>query len=118
MFLSRIREAARGLGLPVSSLPPGAELAEACRDARPSLVLADLDSPRRRAAEAVAALRADPELATLPVVGFFSHVHAEKAEAARAAGFTRVLPRSAFVKALADILASAARAGEAPGGPS
>jgi hypothetical protein len=58
-------------------------------------------------AEALAALHAEAGLAALPVVGFFSHVHVERAKAAREAGCTRVLPRSAFVEQLPALLALA-----------
>jgi len=58
----------------------------------------------------VGALRADPSLASLPVVAFLSHVHAERADAARAAGCTRVLARGAFVQELPRLIASLTRA--------
>ena len=75
------------------------------RPAGSGLVIVDLDSARLPTGAALAALKADPALATLPVVGFFSHVHAERAEAARQAGVGRVLARSAFVQALPALLA-------------
>lgn len=104
MFLSRIREAARGQGLEVRSARTLADLLAACRDA-PRLVIMDLDSPRLPALEALQALQADPELARVPVVGFFGHVHVERARQAQAAGCDRVLPRSAFVNELDALLA-------------
>lgn len=39
-----------------------------------------------------------------PIVGFFSHVHADVARRARAAGCDDVLPRSTFVEKLPEIL--------------
>ena len=45
-------------------------------------------------------LRAEPALSALPVVGFFSHVEAERGREAARAGCTTVLPRSAFVEVL------------------
>lgn len=105
MFLSRIREAARGTGIEVRSLRRVPELLEALHEPA-RLVLMDLDSPRLPTAEALAALRADGVAARVPVVGFFSHVHVERARAARAAGCARVLPRSAFVQELPSLLSS------------
>jgi CheY-like chemotaxis protein len=105
MFLSRIREAARGTGVEVRSLRRVPELLEALQ-APARLVLMDLDSPRLASHEALIALRADPRAAQVPVVGFFSHVHVERARVARAAGCARVLPRSAFVQELPSLLAS------------
>jgi CheY-like chemotaxis protein len=68
----------------------------------------DADSSRLPWAEAVSALRADTTLADVPVIAFVSHVHAERAEAARAAGASRVLARGAFVLELPRLLAATA----------
>jgi CheY-like chemotaxis protein len=106
MSLSRIREAARGAGAGVRAVRGTTDLVSAARGGR--LVLVDADSSRLPWAEAVGALRADPSLAALPVVAFLSHVHADRAEAARAAGCTRVLSRGAFVEELPRLLAAAA----------
>ena len=110
MFASRIREAARVRGLEVRGTRTVAELLAACREA-PRLVIMDLDRPRPPAADALAALRADPALLNLPVVGFFSHVHAERGRQAREAGCTRALPRSVFVEELDALLAQPPVAG-------
>lgn len=110
MFLSRIREAARAAALEVTAVRTVADLLAACRDP-PRLVIVDLDRSRPPASEALAALRADAALAKLPVVGFFSHVHAERGRQAREAGCTRALPRSAFVEQLAELLTSPSPAG-------
>ena len=59
-------------------------------------------------AAALAELRGEPSLAGLPVVGFFSHVEAQRGREAAAAGCTTVLPRSAFVQKLDALLAEAA----------
>jgi CheY-like chemotaxis protein len=109
MFLSRIREAAVGQGTEVKPVRTAAALLEACRSA-PALVVVDLDSPRLLAAEAIRALRAEPAGASLPVVGFYSHVHGERAERGVAAGASRVMQRSAFVRELPALIA----AGTAP----
>jgi CheY-like chemotaxis protein len=107
MFLSRIREAAQACGIEVRRASSVPALLEACRDA-PRMVLMDLDSPRLPLDDALAALRADPSLAGLAVLGFFSHVRAERGRHAREAGCTRVLPRSAFVQQLPELLAALA----------
>lgn len=108
MFLSRIREAARGHDLEVTAVRTVPDLLAACREP-PRLVILDLDRARPPATEALAALRAEPALAKLPVVGFFSHVHAERGRQAREAGCT-AMPRSVFVDGLDALL-------EAPPGP-
>lgn len=109
LFLSRIREAARGTGTDVRAVRGPADLVAGARDGA-RLVLVDADSTRLPWADAVAALRADPAHASLPVVAFLSHVHAERADAARAAGCSRVLARGAFVQELPRLVASVADA--------
>jgi CheY-like chemotaxis protein len=109
LFLSRIREAGRAAGIEVRAVRSTRDtLAAAGQGGR--LVLVDADSERLPWREAVAALRAEPALAALPVIAFVSHVRAELAEAARAAGASRVLARSAFVEELPELAARAARA--------
>lgn len=103
MFLSRIREAARDQDLEVQSVRNVPDLVQACRPA-PRVILMDLDSPHLSSGAALSALQADPQLAAIPVVGFFGHVHAERGREASRAGCTRVLPRSVFVQELVAIL--------------
>jgi len=103
MFLSRIREAARGVGADVQAVRDVAGLLEAAR-AGARLALIDLDSARLPWREALLALRADAALAGVRAVGFFSHVHAERARDALAAGCTQALPRSVFVRDLDALL--------------
>src|SRR5688572_15231071 len=102
MFLSRIREAAGRQQVLVKAVRTVPDLLESARAAR--IVLVDLDSRRLPVLEALAALRADSALASLPVVGFFSHVDVARARETRAAGCTTVLPRSAFVQQIDALL--------------
>jgi DNA-binding NarL/FixJ family response regulator len=108
MFVSRIGEAARAHGLEVRAVRKVADLLDACR-AGARLVLMDLDSSRLPVMEALSSLCADAAFATLPVVGFFSHVHADRGRQARAAGCRQALPRSAFVEQLPELLRQAAQ---------
>jgi CheY-like chemotaxis protein len=105
MFLSRIREAARGCGAVVRAARASDLVAAAREGAR--LVLVDADSSRLPWEDAVRALRSEAPFASLPVVAFVSHVHPERAEAARAAGCSQVLARGAFVQELPRLLADA-----------
>ncbi len=107
MFGSRIREAAARLSVAVRSVRGPEALLEACRAEPPALVLADLDDGRVHPLEAIRSLRQDPELGALAVVGFVSHVDAERAAAAQAAGCSQVLSRGAFVQELPRLLESA-----------
>ena len=109
MFLSRIREAAKGHGLEVKAARTATDAVAGAR-AGARLVIMDLDSPRLPVTAALSELRADASLADLPVVGFFSHVEAQRGREAAAAGCTTVLPRSAFVQKLDALLAETAAA--------
>ena len=104
MFGSRIREAAAAKGAAVRSALGPEALLQACREELPALVFADLDDNRVRALDAIRALREDPAFQALTVIGFVSHVDAERAQAAQAAGCSRVLARSAFVQQLPQLL--------------
>jgi CheY-like chemotaxis protein len=103
MFLSRITEAAAGQGLEVTRVRTAPEVLAACRPL-PRLVLMDLDSPRLPWVEAIRSVRADPELTAVPIVGFYGHVHAERARQAEEAGITQTYARGAFVQQLGRIL--------------
>jgi hypothetical protein len=102
MFLSRIRFAAAAQGVPIVSVRKVPDLVEACRQGA-RLVLVDLDS-RLPVTQAISAVSSDPGLTDVPIVGFFSHIHAERGHEARAAGCTWAMPRSAFVRQLDGLL--------------
>jgi CheY-like chemotaxis protein len=108
MSLSRIREAGRAAGVEVRAVRGASELVAAARQAR-CLVLVDADSQRLPWQDGIAALRAEPATSGLPVIAFVSHVRADHADAARAAGASRVLARSAFVKQLSELMSRAAQ---------
>lgn len=104
MFSSKIKTAANQLGVPlVFARSSAAALAEMRKNA-PSLVIFDLNNPRTDPIGTVAAMRADPGLSSIPTVGYVSHVDTDVIDAARQAGVTEVMPRSAFTMQLADIL--------------
>jgi CheY-like chemotaxis protein len=103
MFVSRIREAAKGLSVPVRTVRNTADAMTACRDGS-RVVIVDLDTPRLPVLETVATIAADPALAGVRLVGFYSHVETERAREARAAGCATVVPRSVFVRQLDELL--------------
>jgi hypothetical protein len=49
-------------------------------------------------------MKSNPALASIPTVGFVSHVQTDVIEAARAAGVGEVMARSAFTAQLGEIL--------------
>ena len=66
----------------------------------------DLNSGKTDPIRTIAAIKADPGLASTKAIGFASHVHTDLIFAARQAGIDDVMARSAFVTQLADILAA------------
>ena len=108
LFTSKIRAAAGQLGIPVS-FARSAEVALAqMRKNVPRLVILDLNNPRTDPLGTVGSMRADAALAAVPTVGFVSHVQTDLIEAARRAGVSEVLARSAFAERLPQILSRAA----------
>jgi CheY-like chemotaxis protein len=107
MFSSKIKTTAKPLGVTVSfARSRDGALAE-MRQSPPALVIFDLNNPRTDPLGIVAEMKADPALASIPTLGFVSHVQTELIEAARAAGVGDVMARSLFTARLADILARA-----------
>lgn len=95
-FASKIRAVAEAVGVEVSFPRTKEALVEKAREAR--LILVDLHNQKF-----------DPvELATdvpgVKLIGFFSHVQTELQKSALAAGYEKVIPRSAFVRDLPGIL--------------
>jgi len=107
MFSSRISSAAKALGVEIAFARSPEAVVAAVRERSPRLVILDLNSQRVRPLEAVAALKADAALASVPTVGFVSHVQADLIAQARAAGIDQVLARSAFVQQLSKLLQEA-----------
>jgi PleD family two-component response regulator len=104
MFSSKIKTAATQLGVPlVFARSSAAALAE-MRKSGPSMVIFDLNNPRTDPLGIVAAMHADPALAAIPTVGYVSHVDTAVIDAARTAGVSEILARSAFTMQLAEIL--------------
>jgi len=105
MLASKIRSAAAAVGAEVRFAKETAALLEAVRASTPNLVLLDLDDRLVDPLEVIAAVRSDAALASLRVLGFVSHVRADRIAAARQAGIDEVLARSAFVERLGELLA-------------
>jgi len=104
MFTSKIKTTAGQLGAAVTfARSAEAALAE-MRKSPPSLVIFDLNNARTTPLAIVASMKQDPQLASVPTVGFVSHVDSATIAAAREAGVAEVLARSAFTMQLAEIL--------------
>jgi len=104
MFTSKIKTTARQLGVDVAFARSSDAALAGMRTKLPALVILDLNNTRTDPLGTVAAMKGDPRLASIPTVGFVSHVQADLIDAARMAGVDDVLARSAFTARLAEIL--------------
>jgi len=105
IFTSKIREAAKPLGLSVQGTrDPAALVAGAAGGAK--LVIVDLRLPV--AMDALAALAANPAAAAVPSVGFIDHERTDVMEAARVCGCGQVMAKGQFSTALPRLLTSLA----------
>lgn len=103
-FSAKLEATARAAGVPLA-FAPVAQALERCAAEPPARLLLDLHAPG--ALELARALHEDARTRTVRVTGFYSHVDAERRAEALAAGVDDVLPRSAFVARLPELLAGA-----------
>ena len=103
-FASKIRGTAEELGVVVTFARSVDGVIEAARRNSPSLVICDLNAQTVDPMALAKELKADERLRLIPLLGFFSHVQTELQRQAEAAGFDRVMQRSAFTKHLSHIL--------------
>ena len=107
LFSSKIRGAAQHAGQTIHFVRNADAVVREIRDKQPSLVIFDLDRASLSPIVAIANVKAQPDLAQIPLVGFVSHVHADVIDAARRAGIDQVMARSAFVIQLPQLLKNA-----------
>ena len=111
-FVGKLQATAKQAGVPLRILRAADFQLEKLRAEPPALLILDLNTTSASAVELIRLLKADAELAAVPVIGFFSHVQVELQRAAREAGCDEVMPRSKFTAGLAQLLQRHA----APGG--
>ncbi len=102
-FQMKLAETAKHLGVEVK-VAATPDALQALLNPAPKLLIVDLNS-RNEPIATIQRLRAEKN--DVRVVGFLSHVQADLAAQARAAGCDEVMPRSAFTQNLATILAAA-----------
>jgi PleD family two-component response regulator len=104
MFSSKIKTAANQLAVDLRFSRSLDGALDTMRKHPTSLVIFDLNNERLNPLGIVAAMHADPALASIPTLGYASHVQTDVINAARHAGVGEVLARSAFTQQLGDIL--------------
>jgi len=105
LFASKIRGTAEHLNVTVDFARSADALFDSAKTDVPSLIILDLHDARLDPFALAARLKADEQLRSVPLVGFFSHVETELQRKALEAGVEHVLPRSVFTRRLGDILA-------------
>lgn len=103
-FQARLMETARQLEVELRICTTPDALLDEIAKHTPQLVILDLNA-RHNPIEAIERLQAKGR--DIPLMGFLSHVQADLAERARAAGCSNVMPRSKFTRDLATILTQA-----------
>ena len=103
LFLSKIQQTARHLGVAVKSAPP-ADLPKLASEDIPNALLLDLNHRSGKALEVLRTLKSDLKTKDIAVIGFVAHVQTELIAAARHAGCDLILARSAFVRQLPSLL--------------
>jgi DNA-binding NarL/FixJ family response regulator len=103
LFLSKIQETARHLGVGVESARPE-DLPAMAPEGVPRAFIIDLNHRSGKALELLRTLKSDLRTKDVAIVGFVSHVQNELITAARGAGCDLILARSAFVGQLPSLL--------------
>jgi CheY-like chemotaxis protein len=104
LFASKIRATAEQLSVDVRFARNPEAVLVAARERRADLIVMDLQAQKIDVFDLARQLKADEDLRTIPIVGFFSHVLAELQREATKAGVDKVVPRSVFARDLARIL--------------
>ena len=107
-FIGKLAGTAKQVGATLQTTSAGKFSLDTLRQVKPALIIFDLNAASASAVELIRQLKADTDLATIPVIGFFSHVQVELMRAAEEAGCNEVMPRSKFTATLPELLKGAA----------
>jgi CheY-like chemotaxis protein len=102
-FAAKIRAAAEALGVTLRTVRTLELVLSIAREGA-ELIIVDLHATKIDPQAVARALKRDQALASIPLLGFFSHVAVDLQRAALAAGYDKVIPRSVFARDLAQIL--------------
>jgi CheY-like chemotaxis protein len=105
IFIAKIRAVAESVNVTVRFVRNSESLFAAAMESTPSLIIVDLQSQKVAPLELAIRLKSDAGLRAIPLLGFYSHVETALRDQAEAAGYDRIMPRSAFSTNLAQVLA-------------
>ena len=103
LFLSKIQQTAKHLGVAVKSACP-ADLPKLAIENVPNALIIDLNHRSGKALEVLRTLKSDLNTKDIAIIGFISHVQTDLIAAARDAGCDLILARSAFASQLPSLL--------------
>jgi len=103
-FAAKIRATAEALGVEIKFHRKLEGLVAAAAEQSPQLIIVDLHNEKLNPIDLARELKGNESAQTIPLLGFFSHVQTDLQEAAIAAGYDSVIPRSVFSRELAKIL--------------
>ena len=103
-FVAKIRATAEHLGVTLRSVRNLETLLNVAREGQTDLIIVDLHAQKLDPLTVAQGIKSDAQLASIPLLGFFSHVQIELKENALAAGYDSVIPRSVFSRDLGAIL--------------
>jgi CheY-like chemotaxis protein len=104
-FAAKIRATAEALSVDIKFHHKLEGLVAAAVAQSPALIIVDLHNEKLNPIELARELKANEDVKTVPLLGFFSHVQTDLQRAALEAGYDQVIPRSVFSRDLAKILA-------------
>jgi CheY-like chemotaxis protein len=102
-FTVKINEAAKSAGLPVTFVKSERDALDHAA-AHPAVIVLDLNCTCIDPLHLIRALKSDPDLNRISLIGYISHVQGELKQQAQEAGCDMVLARSAFSQNLVQIL--------------
>jgi len=102
-FTVKINESAKRAGLPIQFLKSETDVLEQAKS-QPTLIIIDLNCHAIDPLKLIAELKGNPQLKSISLLGYMSHVQVELKRKAQDAGCDMVLARSAFSQNLPQIL--------------
>lgn len=102
-FSVKITDAAKRAGMPLEFVKEEKELLAKAQE-KPTLIIFDLNFETIQPLKLISAIKGDPHLKQISLLGYVSHVQGELKQQAHEAGCDVVLARSAFSQNLQQIL--------------
>ncbi len=103
-FTVKITDAAKRAGLQAEFVKNEKDLLDKARDEMPSLIIFDLNFNALQPLKVISKMKSTPELKSISLIGYLSHVQGELKQKAQEAGCDMVMTRSAFSQNLPQIL--------------